>query len=87
MSHLVYEAVQIAGSLLILLAFGAGLAGRLDQTGYRYLVLNAVGSAALAATAVISLEWGFILLEGAWATVSVVSIVRKASGAGVSVAQ
>ena len=75
-----YDVVQIAGSLLILLAFVAALGGRLAQSSYTYLAANAVGSAALAGTAVLSREWGFILLEGVWALVSTYSIVRKASG-------
>jgi hypothetical protein len=75
----VYDIVQIAGSLLILAAFVAGLAGRLDQAGYRYLAANAVGSAILTGTAVISREWGFILLEGAWSLASFYSLVRKAA--------
>jgi hypothetical protein len=75
-----YVAVQIVGSLLILAAFVAAQLGRLDQSSYRYLIANAVGSAALTGTAVVSLEWGFILLEGVWALVSIYSIARKAAG-------
>ena len=75
-----HDAVQIAGSLLILAAFVASLGGRLQQSSYPYLAVNAAGSAALAATAVASREWGFILLEGVWALVSLWSIVRKATG-------
>lgn len=75
-----YDVVQIAGSLMILVAFIAALGGRLQQSSYAYLAVNAVGSGLLAATAVINLEWGFILLEGVWAAVSLYSIVRKASG-------
>jgi len=75
-----YDVVQIAGSLLILLAFVAALAGRLDQSSYAYLTFNAVGSTVLAVTAVISVEWGFILLEGVWALVSWYSISRRATG-------
>ncbi|HST49954.1 CBU_0592 family membrane protein [Jatrophihabitans sp.] len=75
-----YDVVQLAGSLLVLVAFGAALTGRLGQSGYPYLVSNAVGSTALAATAVVSLEWGFLLLEGVWALVSGYSIVRRATG-------
>ena len=33
-------------------------------------MLNAVGSSALAVEALISSEWGFLLLEGVWALVS-----------------
>jgi hypothetical protein len=75
-----YDFVQIVGSLLILAAFVASLIGWLRQSSYLYLVLNAVGSAVLTATAVISREPGFILLEGVWAVASVISIVRRASG-------
>lgn len=74
---MLYQVVQVAGSLLILGAFVAAQFGLLDQSGYRYLVPNAVGSAVLAATAVINLEWGFILLEGVWALASLYSIARK----------
>jgi hypothetical protein len=72
-----YTAVQILGSLLILAAFVAALWGRLEQAGYLYLALNAVGSSALAAEAAISRQWGFLLLEGVWAVVSLSSIARR----------
>ncbi len=75
-----YDTVQIIGSLLILAAFIAALSGRLNQAGYRYLVVNTAGSAVLTVTAIVSREWGFILLEGVWALVSVYSIIRKATG-------
>lgn len=72
-----YDTVQILGSLLILAAFVAALAGRLDQAGYRYLTLNAVGSTVLAVEAAISVQWGFLILETVWAIVSLYSIVRS----------
>jgi len=75
-----YDVVQILGSLLILSAFVLALLGRLSQASYSYLIANAVGSAVLTATAVISREWGFILLEGVWALVSFGSIARKSRG-------
>jgi hypothetical protein len=75
-----YDVVQIVGSLLILAAFVGVQLGRVDQSGYRYLVANAIGSAILTATAIISREWGFIMLEGVWAIVSVYSIARRAAG-------
>lgn len=74
-----YDAVQVAGSLLVLVAFVAALAGRLDQSSYAYLVFNAVGSTVLAATAVVSHEWGFLLLEAVWTLATVCSLVRKAT--------
>jgi hypothetical protein len=75
-----YAVVQVTGSLLILAAFVAALGGRLEQSSSTYLAINAVGSAALTATAIVSREWGFILLEGVWAAVSVYSLVKKSSG-------
>lgn len=71
-----YATVQILGSLLILAAFVAALAGRMEQSGYPYLSLNAVGSSVLAVEAAISLQWGFLLLETVWAVVSLGSIAR-----------
>lgn len=82
---MVYDIVQVAGSLLILIGFVAALSGRLEQSGFAYLIVNAVGSAILAVTAVIALEWGFILLEGVWAIASAYTIIRKASGRPVAV--
>jgi hypothetical protein len=79
----VYDVVQIVGSLLILAAYVSALLGRLDQRTYTYLAANAVGSAVLTATAVIGREWGFILLEGVWALVSLATLLRKASGRAV----
>lgn len=73
-----YATVQILSSLLILAAFIAALAKRLDQSGYAYLAMNAIGSTALAVEAAISVEWGFLLLEGVWAAVSLASIARRA---------
>jgi hypothetical protein len=83
---MLYDIVQIAGSLLILAAFVAALLGRLGQTSYRYLIANAAGSAVLTVTAVITVEWGFILLEGVWAIASTYTIMRKAAGRPIAAA-
>jgi hypothetical protein len=64
------QVVQIAGAVLVLAAFWLAQVGRLDQRSYAYLALNLVGSGALAFLALITAQWGFLLLEGAWAVVS-----------------
>jgi hypothetical protein len=76
------QVLQIIGALLILSAFIALQVKRMEATSYVYLTLNAVGSALLAVLAVIGQQWGFVLLEGAWAAVSVASLCGQASGPG-----
>jgi hypothetical protein len=76
-----YQLVQIAGSLLILTAFAASQAGRLPIDSQLYLVLNFVGSAILAVLAWIDQQWGFLLLEGVWALVSLWSLLQLMRGA------
>jgi hypothetical protein len=64
------QIVQLAGALLVLAGFLAAQADLVDQRSYRYLLANGAGSAALAVTAAVGGEWGFLFLEGAWALVS-----------------
>jgi hypothetical protein len=71
------QVMQVLGAVLILVAFTAGQAGILDQRSYIYLLLNVVGSAILAVIAAQGKNWGFLLLEGVWAIVSLWSLVLK----------
>ena len=74
------QGVQVSGAVLILIAFTLVQLGRWSTQTWRYLVFNFVGSAALAADAWIGSQWGFLLLEGIWALVSLWSIAAKARG-------
>ena len=69
--------VQVAGSLLVLAAFVLAQLGVLNSRSLVYLLLNAVGSGALAAAALLGRQWGFLLLEGVWAVVSVIGLTRE----------
>ena len=69
------QLVQIVGSLLVLVGFALAQRGVLDQKSRRYLVVNLVGSALLAGDAIVEAQWGFLLLEGVWALVSLVSLI------------
>jgi len=62
--------ISIAGALLILIPFAANQFGRLTSSTIAYQLLNLLGSGTLATVAVLERQYGFILLEGAWALVS-----------------
>jgi hypothetical protein len=68
--------VQVVGALLILMPFAAHQFGKLSADAPGYLWPNLIGSAALAVLASIGGQWGFLLLEAAWAAVAARSILR-----------
>jgi hypothetical protein len=74
------QLVQIVGALLILTAFAAAQFGAMHQHSRSYLVLNLVGSVILAVLAWLDRQWGFLLLEGVWAVVSLWALVRLNAG-------
>ncbi|MER7245205.1 hypothetical protein [Kribbella sp. NPDC000426] len=71
----VLDVLEIVGAVTILLAFAAAQAGRLRQRTVTYQLLNLIGSGVLAAIAAIHLSWGFLLLEGSWAVISLIGLL------------
>jgi hypothetical protein len=61
---------------MILVAYAAAQTGRWSTDSLVYLVLNLIGSVVLAVLAAASENWGFLLLEGVWAVVTAVSLVK-----------
>ncbi len=74
------QLVQVFGSILILIPFALAQLGRVDSRSLSYLLLNLIGSAVLAVDAAMTLQWGFLLLEGTWAVVSLAGLLGRARG-------
>ena len=80
------QIIQVVGALFILAGFAGSQFGRLSPHGYPYLLVNLIGSGILAVLALIERQWGFLLLEGVWAIVSLWGVIARLRGHPVAVA-
>jgi hypothetical protein len=71
------QTIQVLGALLILAAYVLAQFRVVDQDSRAYLWPNLVGATVLAADAWLGRQWGFFLLEGVWALVSLWSLVKR----------
>jgi hypothetical protein len=74
------QVIQVVGALLILGGYAASQFGYLKASSRLYLLLNLVGSAVLSVLAWYEEQWGFLLLEGAWAIISAWSLAQVLRG-------
>lgn len=70
------QAVQFFGATAILAAFAFGPTKILAPYPKLFATANAVGAAALAASAFVTHQWGFVLLNVVWTTVAIVQFWR-----------
>ena len=73
---MVLQIIGLLGAILILVPFAASQLGRVRIESVAYQVSNLVGSAMLTTVAVIEVQYGFILLEGVWAVMSLIGLQR-----------
>jgi hypothetical protein len=71
------DAVQIAGALAVLVAFLLVQRRVLSTRSTLYGVLNLLGSGVLAVDAYLERQWGFVILQAAWAIVAAWSLAVR----------
>ena len=79
--RVVLQVISVFGALAVLLAYVANQFGWTNASNLPYQVTNLAGSGILAVIAVIEVQFGFILLEGAWALLSLWGTFRILRGA------
>ena len=72
------QVIAAIGAAAILSAFWALQTGRLRTEQRRYQLINLVGAGLLAASAVMTHAWAFIVLNGVWAIIALWALVRPA---------
>lgn len=73
------QVVQMSGVLLILIAFGLAQWGVIAARGAPSLGLNLAGALVLGVSAYSARQWGFLVLEVAWALISAAGLARLRS--------
>jgi hypothetical protein len=71
------QVVSVAGALLVLVAYAGQQMGLIDRTNPFYSWMNLIGSLVLTVIAFRAQQWGFMLLEGVWAIVSVPPLLAR----------
>jgi hypothetical protein len=60
------QVIQLVGAAFLLGAFVANQSGWLGPDDLSYLLINFLGAAILTYVALVTKNWGFLILEGVW---------------------
>ena len=74
MNEKITQALSLIGAVVILAAYGAQSFKLLAAGGRLYLAANFIGGVLLCIAAINVGQAGFIILEGAWALISLISL-------------
>lgn len=70
-----FQLLGVIGAVLVLAAYAGLQRGYVRQESLAYGLLNLIGASCLAWVAIVDRRWGFILLEGTWALISIPGVV------------
>ena len=82
MPNYAIQALSLVGAAMVLFAYIATALNKMNPKGLPYGILNCVGTAMIAVTALFPLNLGVLLLEGIWSVVSLILCVKALSGTG-----
>lgn len=75
------DIINTSGVSLILLAFLLLQLKKVSAVNTAYLLMNAVGAGLAAYGSFLIKAWPFVVLEGVWALVAIISLVNASLGA------
>ena len=70
------DCTGFTGVAILLFAFVLNTTGRISRDHIAYILMNLIGAGIACAASVLLIFWPFIILEGAWALVSLVALAK-----------
>ena len=77
------DIIASIGVIILLIAFVLNLSGKLSSKNKLYMLLNLIGAGACCYASYMVSFYPFVVLEGVWGTVALVSLLRVPRGTSV----